>query len=67
MGRLNDVKMASFLYDLITLFTDVMARLYNVLITLLFCLLKTLLERFPRYSEDVLYLNTQVEPAESAY
>ena len=22
---------------------------------------------FPRHSEDVLYLNTQVEPAESAY
>ena len=67
MGRLNDVKMASFLYGLITFYTDVMETLYNVLITLLFCLLKTLLERFPKHSEDVLYLNTQVEPAESAY
>ena len=67
MGRLNDVKMASFLYGLITFYTDVMETLYNVLITLLFCLLKTLLERFPRHSEHVLYLNTQVEPAESAY
>ena len=67
MGRLNDVKMASFLYGLITFYTDVMETLYNVLITLLFCLLKTLLKRFPRHSEDVLYLNTQVEPAESAY
>ena len=67
MGRLNDVIMASFLYGLITFYTDVMEALYNVLITLLFCLLKTLLERFPRHSEDVLYLNTQVEPAESAY
>ena len=47
--------------------SDVMETLYNVLITLLFCLLKTLLERFPRHSEDVLYLNTQLEPAESAY
>ena len=67
MGRLNDVKMASFLYGLITFYTDVMETLYNVLITLLFCLLKTLLERFPRHSEDVLYLNTQIEPADSAY
>ena len=67
MRRLNDVKMASFLYGLITFYTDVMETLYNVLITLLFCLLKTLLERFPRHSEDVLYLNTQLEPAESAY
>ena len=67
MERLNDVKMASFLYGLITFYTDVMETLYNVLITLLFCLLKTLLERFPRHSEDVLYLNTQVDPAESAY
>ena len=67
MGRLNDVKMASFLYGLITFYTDIMETLYNVLITLLFCLLKTLLERFPRHSEDVLYLNTQVEPADSAY
>ena len=67
MGRLNDVKMASFLYGLITFYTDVMEMLYNVLITLLFCLLKTLFERFPRHSEDVLYLNAQVEPAESAY
>ena len=67
MGRLNDVKMASFLYGLITFYTDVMETLYNVLIKLLFCLLKALLERFPRHSEDVLYLNTQVEPAESAY
>ena len=67
MGRLNDVKMASFLYGLITFYKDVMETLYNVLITLSFCLLKTLLERFLRHSEDVLYLNTQVEPAESAY
>ena len=67
MGRLNDVKMASFLYGLITFYTDAMETLYNVLITLLFCLLKTLLERFPRHSEDVLYLNMQVEPAESAF
>ena len=67
MGRLNDVKMASFLYGLITFYTDVMETLYNVLITLLFCLLKTLLERFPRHSDEVLYLNTHVEPAESAY
>ena len=47
-------------------YKNVMETLYNVLITLLFCLLKTL-ERFPRHSEAVLYLNTQVEPAESAY
>ena len=67
MGRLNDVKMAGFLYGLIMFYENVMEMLYNVLITLLFCLLKTLLERFPRQSEDVLYLNTQVEPAESAY
>ena len=67
MGRLNDVKMASFLYGLITFYEDVMETLYNVLITLSFCLSKTLLERFPRRSWDVLYLNTQVEPAESAY
>ena len=67
MGRLNDVKMASFLYGLITFYKDVMETLYNVLMTLLFCILKTLLERFPRHSWDVLYLNTQVEPAESAY
>ena len=67
MARLNDVKMASFLYGLITFYEDVMETLYNVLITLLFCLLKTLLERFPRHSGDVLYLNTQGEPAESAY
>ena len=67
MGRMNDVKMASFLYGLITFYTDVMETLYNVLITLLFCLLKALLERFPKHSEDVLYLNTQVDPAESAY
>ena len=61
MGRLNDVN------GLITFYKNVMETLYNVLITLLFCLLKTLLERFPRHSETVLYLNTQVEPAESAY
>ena len=67
MGRLKDVKMASFLYGLITFYKDVMETLYNVLITLSFCLSKTLLERFPRRSGDVLYLNTQVEPAESAY
>ena len=67
MGRLNDVKMASFLYGLITFYENVMETLYDVLKTLSFCLLKTLLERFPRHSEDVLYLNTQVEPAESAY
>ena len=67
MGRLNDVKMANFLYGLITFDKDVMETLYNVLKTLLFCLLKTLLERFPRHPEDVLYLNTQVEPEESAY
>ena len=67
MGRLNDVKMASFLYGLITFYKDVMETLYNVLITLSFCLLKTLLERIPRHSGDVLYLNTQVEPAESVY
>ena len=65
MGRLNEVKMASFLYGLITFYKDVMEMLYNVLITLSFCLLKTLLERFPRH--DVLCLNTQVEPTESAY
>ena len=63
MGRLNDVKMASFWYGLITFYDDVMETLYNVLITLSFCLLKTLLERFPRHSGDVLHLNTQVEPA----
>ena len=67
MGRLNDVKMASFLYGLITFYKDVMETLYNVLITLSICLLKTLLERFPRHSRDVLFLDTQVEPAESAY
>ena len=67
MGRLNDVKMASFLYGLLTFYTDVMETLYNVLITLLFCLLKTLLERSPRHPEDVLYLNTQVEPVQSVY
>ena len=67
MGRLNDVKMASFLFGLITFYKDVMETLYNVLITLSFCLLKTSLERFPRHSGDVLYLNTQAEPAESAY
>ena len=53
MGRLNDVKMASFLYGLITFYKDVMETLYNVLITLSFCLSKTLLERFPRHSGDV--------------
>ena len=58
MGCLNGVKMASFLYGLITFYKIVMETLYNVLITLLFCLLKKLLERFPRHSEDVLYLNT---------
>ena len=67
MRCLNDVKMASFLYGLITFYKDVIETLFNVLITLWFCLLKTLLEHFPRHSEDVLYLNTQVEPAESAY
>ena len=67
MGRLNDVKMAILLYGLITFYKDVMETLYNVLITLTCCFLKTLLERFPGHSEDVLYLNTQVEPAESAY
>ena len=67
MGRLNDVKMASFLYGLITFYENVIETLYNVFITLSFCLLKTLLERFPRHTGDVLYLNTQVEPAESAY
>ena len=67
MGRLNNVKMASFLYGLITFYKDVMETLFNVRITLSFCLSKTLLERFPRHSEDVLYLNTQVGPAESAY
>ena len=46
MGRLNDVKMASFLYVLITFYKDVMEMLYNVLITLLFCQLKTLQESF---------------------
>ena len=67
MGRLNDVKMASFLYGLKTFYKDVMETLYNVPITLSLFLLKTLLERFPKHSGDVLYLNTQVEPAESAY
>ena len=67
MGRLNDVKMAIFLYGLITFYKDVMETLYYVLITLSFCLLKTLLERFRRHSGDVLYFNTQLEPAESAY
>ena len=67
MGHLNDVKMASFLYGLITFYKDVMETLYNVPITLSFCLLKTLLERFPGHSKDVLYLYMQVEPAESAY
>ena len=67
MRRLNDVKMASFLYGLITFYKNVMETKYNVLITLLYCLLKTLLGRFPRNSEDVLYLITRVEPAESAY
>ena len=38
MGRLNDVKMASFLYGLITFYKDVMETLYNVPLTLLFCL-----------------------------
>ena len=61
------LKWQVFLYGLIPFYTDVMETLYNVRITLLFCLLKTLLERFPSLSEDVLYLNTQVEPAESAY
>ena len=50
MGRLNDVKMTSFLNGLITFYKNVMETLYNV-ITLLFCLLETLLERFPRHSE----------------
>ena len=54
MGRLNDVNIASFLYGLITPYKDVSEKLYNVFITLLFCLLKTLLERFPRHSEDAL-------------
>ena len=63
MGRLNYVKMASFLYGL-TLWKRYN---YNVLLTLLFCLLKTLLERVPRHSEAVIYLYTQVEPAESDY
>ena len=53
MRRLNDVKMASFLYGLVTFYKHVMETLYNVLITLVFCLLKTLLERFPGHSEDV--------------
>ena len=67
MGRLNDVKMASFLYGLIMFYEDVVETLYNVLLKLSFCHLKTLLERFPRHSGDVLCLNTQVEHAESAY
>ena len=64
MGRLNDV-----LYGLITFYKNVMETLYNVLTTLLLCLLKKILERFSRHFEDVSYLhvNTQVEPAESAY
>ena len=53
MGHLNDVKMASFLYGRITFYKDVMETLYNVLITLVFCLLKTLLKNFPGHSEDV--------------
>ena len=61
------LKWQVFLYGLITFYKDVMETLYNVLITLSFCLLKTLLERFSRHSGDVLYLNTQVEPAESVY
>ena len=67
MERLDDVRMASFFNNLITFQKDVMETLYNVLITLLFCLLKTLWEHFPRHSEDVLYLDTHVDPAESAY
>ena len=67
MDRLNDVKMASVLYGLIKFYKSVMGMLYNNLTTLLFCLLKTLLERFSRHSGDVLYLNTHVEPAVSAY
>ena len=55
MGRLNDVKMASFLYGLITFYKDVMETLHYVLITLSFCLLKTSLERFRRHSGDVSY------------
>ena len=61
------LKWQVFLYGLITFYKDVMETLYNFLITLSFCLLKTLLERFPRHSEDVLYLNMQVKPAKSAY
>ena len=57
--------MASFLYGLITFIKRLMKP--YIVLTLLFCLLKTLLERFPRHSNDVLYLNTQVEPAESTY
>ena len=63
MGRLNNVKMASFLYGLIKFYKDAMETLYNVLVTLLFCLLKTLLERFPSHSEDVFIYKY----AESAY
>ena len=47
------LKWQVFWYGLITFHKNVMEKLYNVLITILFCLLKTLLERFPRHSEDV--------------
>ena len=56
MGRLNDVKMTSFLYGLITFYKEVMETLYSVFITLLFCLLKTILERFPRHFDDFFYI-----------
>ena len=60
--------MTSFLYGLITFYKNVRETLYNVFITFMFCLLKTLLECFLKHSNDVFfYLNTQVEPAESAY
>ena len=40
MERLNEVKMASFSYGLIRFYKYIMETLYNVLISLLFCLLK---------------------------
>ena len=38
--------MVSFLYGLIAFYKNAMETLYNVLITILFFLLKTILERF---------------------
>ena len=46
MERLDDVKMASFLYGLIKFSKDVMETLYNVLLTLLFCFFENIIATF---------------------